>query len=134
MGTLAAQHTVGRIFDTDWTIANVAKLLKFNAARGMLRSGPATGGRLAIQLNYLRTVSARHLPTGVIVTFTREEEGNCWHAALCFADLDHYLPWNDAIAEEWLTALFGADRPRVLESFDPAPDASVPVRHFRLPA
>jgi hypothetical protein len=134
MKTLAAQHTVGRIFDTDWTIANVAKLLRSNAARGMLRSGAVTGGRLAIQLNYLRTVSARHLPTGVIVTFTRDEEGNCWHAAFCFADLDHYLPWNDAIAEEWLAALFGADRPRVQESVDAAAAAASPVRHFRLPA
>jgi hypothetical protein len=130
MSTLAAQHTVGRIFDTDWSIPNIAKLLKFNAARGMVRSGASTGGRLAIQLNYLRTVSARHLPTSAVVTFTREEEGNCWHAAICFADRDHYLPWNDAVAEEWLAALFGADRPRVQESAD----AAGPVRHFKLPA
>jgi hypothetical protein len=27
--------------------------------------------------------------------------------------LDHYLPWNDALAEEWLAALFLRDRPRV---------------------
>ena len=134
MGTLAAQHTVGRIFDTDWTIANVAKLLRFNAARGMLRAGAVTGGRLAIQLNYLRTASARHLPTGVAVTFTRDEEGNCWHAALCFADRDHYLPWNAAIAEQWLAALFGADRARVQESVEAAPNAAIPVRHFKLPA
>ena len=128
MSTLAAQHTVGRIFDTDWSIANIAKLLKFNAARGMVRSGAATGGRLVIQLNYLRTVSARHLPTGAVVTFTREEEGNCWHAAICFADLNQYLPWNDAVAEEWLAALFGADRPRLQESVD----AGGVVRHFKL--
>jgi len=130
MGTLAPQHQVGRIFDTDWTIANVAKLLKFNASRGMIRSGPATGGRLAIQLNYLRTCSARHMVSGAVVTFTREEEGNCWHAAICFADLNHYLPWNDAVAEEWLAALFGAERPRVTESAD----AGGVVRHFKLPA
>jgi hypothetical protein len=130
MGSLAPQHQVGRIFDTDWTVANVAKLLKFNAARGMVRSGPATGGRLVIQLNYLRTVSARHMPTGAVVTFTREEEGNCWHAAICFADANHYLPWNNAVAEEWLAALFGADRPRLVESVD----AGGVVHHFKLPA
>ena len=129
MEPLAPQHTVGRIFDTDWTIANVAKLLKFNAARGMLRSGPATGGRLAIQVNYIRTVSARHLPSKSVVTFTREEEGDCWHLALCFADLNQYLPWDDAVAEEWLAAFFGDDRPRLQESADP----SGLSRHFRLP-
>ena len=134
MSTLAPQHTVGRIFDTDWSIANVVRLLKSNAARGMLRAGPVTGGRLEIQLNYLRTVSARHLPSGVTVTFTRDEEGNCWHAAICFADRDHYLPWNDGVAEEWLSALFGADRPRVRESVDAAPNPAIPVRHFKLPA
>jgi hypothetical protein len=128
MSGLAPQHTVGRIFDTDWTIANVAKLLKFNAARGMVRRGVATGGTLAIQTNYVRTVSARHLPTNAVVTFTREEEGNCWHAAICFADLNQYLPWNDAVAEEWLAELFGAERPRVLESVD----AGGVVRHFKL--
>ncbi len=130
MGSLAPQHQVGRIFDTDWTVANVAKLLKFNAARGMVRSGPATGGRLVVQLNYLRTVSARHMPTGAVVTFTREEEGNCWHAAICFADRDQYLPWNAAVAEEWLAALFGADRPRLVESVD----AGGVVHHFKLSA
>lgn len=128
MSGLAAQHQVGRIFDTDWTIANVAKLLKFNAARGMVRRGVATGGTLAIQLNYLRTVSARHMPTSVVVTFTREEEPNCWHAAICFADRNQYLPWNDVVAEEWLTALFGEDRARLVESAD----AGGVVRHFRL--
>jgi hypothetical protein len=127
--SLAPQHTVGRIFDTDWSIANIAKLLKFNAARGMLRAGPVTGGRLAIQLNYLRTASARHLPTGIVVTFTRDEEGNCWHAAIVFADLTDYRPWNESVAEQWLKALFGADRARLQESVDASG-----VRHFRLPA
>uniref|UniRef100_Q01NY4 Uncharacterized protein n=1 Tax=Solibacter usitatus (strain Ellin6076) TaxID=234267 RepID=Q01NY4_SOLUE len=130
MGPLEPRHLVGRIFGTDWTVANVAKLLKFNAARGMVRSGPATGGRLVIQANYLRTVSARHLPSGAVVTFTCEEEGNFWHAAICFADLNQYLPWNAAAAEEWLAALFGADRPRLQESVE----AGGVVHHFKLPA
>jgi len=130
MSGVAAQHTVGRIFDSDWTIANIAKLLKFNAARGMVRKRAAQGGELAIQLNYLRTTSARHMPTNAVVTFTREEEGNCWHAAICFADLTQYLPWNAAVAEEWLAALFGADRERVTENVD----AGGVVHHYRLPA
>jgi len=130
MGGLSAQHTVGRIFDTDWTIANIAKLLKFNAARGMIRSRAATGGELAIQLNYLRTVSARHMPTNAVVIFTREQEGNCWHAAICFADQKQYLAWNAPVAEEWLAALFGADRERVTETVE----AGGVVHHFKLPA
>jgi hypothetical protein len=130
MNELAPQHTIGRIFDTDWTIANVVKLLKFNAARGMVRNRPARGGELAILNHYLRTVSGHHLPTNVVVTFTREEEGNSWHAAIAFADLERYLPWNDAVAEQWLDALFGADRPRLVETADP----DGVVRHFRLPA
>ena len=42
----------------------------------------------------------------------------------------YYLPWNDAVAEQWLDALFGADRPRLEETADP----DGVVRHFRLPA
>jgi hypothetical protein len=96
----------------------------------MVRSGPATGGQLVIQTHYLRTVSARHLPSGAVMTFTREEEGNCWHAAICFADFNNYLPWNAAVAEEWLAALFGESRPLAEESVD----AGGVVHHFRVPA
>src|SRR5258708_2326482 len=41
---IAAPHTEGRIFGTDWSIANVAKLLRSNAGRGMWRQTGATGG------------------------------------------------------------------------------------------
>jgi hypothetical protein len=64
------------------------------------------------------------------VTFTRDEEGNCWHAAICFADLNNYLPWNAALAEEWLAELFGESRPLAQESVD----AGGVVHHFRVPA
>ena len=128
---LAPHHTIGRIYATDWTVAHVAKLLKFNAARGMIRAARTTGSDYALQQDYLRTCSARHLPSRTIVTFTREQQDNCWHAALASADINDYLPWDRATAEEWLAALFGDDLSRVYESPGPITD---PARHFRLPA
>ena len=127
---LAPRHTVGRIFGADWTIANVAKLLRFNASQGVLRAGPLTSGLREINENYFRRTSARHLPSGVTVTF-RRGDANHWQAGLCFADLERYLPWDDAVAEEWLTALFLQDRPRVVVSNE-ADSQFDPTRHFKL--
>jgi hypothetical protein len=127
---LGPQPTPGRIFGSDWTIGNVAKLLRFNAGQDFVRTGPLTGGLREIGENYLRRTSARHLPSGVTVTFRRDITGN-WHAALCFAELDHYLPWNDALAEEWLTGLFLQDRPRVRDVTEDTPHPAT-VRHFKL--
>jgi hypothetical protein len=127
---LDPQHTVGRIFGTDWTIVNVARLLRFNAGQDIVRAGPLTGGLREINENYLRKTSARHLPSGVAVTFRRDATRN-WHAELCFANLDRYLPWNDALAEEWLTALFLQDRPYVLEAPEAASQPNT-IRHFKL--
>jgi hypothetical protein len=66
----------------------------------------------------------------VTVTFRRDLTRN-WHAKLCFAGLDHYLPWNDALAEEWLTALFLQDRPRVRDVTEGTPHPAT-TRHFIL--
>jgi hypothetical protein len=129
---LAPQPPLGRIFGSDWTIANVAKLLRFNAAQDFVRAGPLTGGLREIGENYLRRTSAQHLPSGVTVTFRRDITRN-WHAELCFAGSGHYLPWNDALAEEWLTALFLQDRPRVRDVTEGTAHPS-PVRHFKLVA
>ena len=139
---LGPQPIPGRIFGSDWTIANVAKLLRFNAGQDFVRVGPLTGGMRDISDSYHRKTSARHLPSGVTVTFRRDITGN-WHAELCFSGLDHYLPWNDALAEEWLAALFLHDRPRVLDvTLDVTPDFTPDVtedthkpgaiRHFKL--
>ena len=122
--------TLGRIFGSDWTIANVAKLLHFNAGQDFVRAGPLTGGLREINENYLRKTSARHLPSGVTVTLRRDSTGN-WHAELCFAGVDHYLPWNDALAEEWLTALFLENRRRVRAVTECASPPNA-VRHFEL--
>ena len=111
---LETRHKLGRIFGTDWTIANVAKLLRFNAAQGSLRTGTLTGVARDVNQSYQRTTSARHLPSGVAVSLQRDAAGN-FHAEICFAGLDHYLPWSDAVAEEWLAALFLEHRPRVKE-------------------
>lgn len=87
----------------------------------------------AVNQYYLRTVSARHLPTGVSLIFMRLE--NCWYASLCFAGADGYLPWNADVAEQWLSALFGQDRPRVREEAIAASGEvrNPSVRQFTLP-
>src|SRR5690348_12850130 len=114
---IAAPHTEGRTFGTDWSIVNVATLLRANAARGTWHPTGATGGTLAkVNQNYIRTVSARHLPTSVSLIFMRLKDENCWYASLCFADDDDYLPWKEDVAERWLCALFGEDRPRLIEN------------------
>ncbi len=128
--SLDPQSTLGRIFGSDWTIANVAKLLRFNAGQDFVRAGPLTGGLREIGENYLRRTWARHLPSGVTVTFRRDITGN-WHAEIFFAGLDHQLPWNEALAEKWLVALFLQDRPRVRDVTEGAPQPN-PVRHFEL--
>ena len=124
--------TIGRIYGTDWTIANVAKLLRFNASQGFLRPGPQTGGMREVDQNYRRTTAARHLPSAVAVTFRRDAASN-WHAELCFANLDSYLPWDDAVAEEWLNALFLEHRPNVREVVEEA-GPGTRVRYFVLAA
>jgi hypothetical protein len=125
----AAPRTLGRIFDTDWSVANVARLLRANAGRGVWRPAGATGGSTwSVNQYYLRTVSARHLPSGVSLIFMRLERENCWYLSLCFAGADELLPWNPEAAELWLWALFGEDRPRVRE----APGVSPSARQFTL--
>ena len=94
----ATPLTEGRVFDSDWSIANVARLLRANAGRGVWRSDPANNGSTrSVNQYYLRTVSARHLPTGVSLIFMRLAPENCWYASLCFADADGVLPWNPEI-------------------------------------
>ena len=120
----------GRIFGTDWSIANVATLLRSNAGRGAWReTGPAGGYTPQINRNYLRTVSIRHLPSNLSVIFLRLAEAKCWYASLCFADNEEdYLPWNPEVAEQWLWALFDVDRPRAVEDAVVNPS----VHQFRL--
>ncbi len=125
----AAPKTLGRTFDTDWSIANVAKLMRANANRGVWRSTQTTGGSTGVvNQNYLRTVSARHRPSGASLIFLRLEAEQCWYLSLCFvASGTAFAPWNGGLAEEWLWALFGEDRPRLVE------DAANPnVRQFTL--
>jgi hypothetical protein len=125
----AAPRTEGRVFDTDWSVGNVARLLRTNAGRGEWRNTTATGGSTgSVNQYYLRTVSARHLPTGVSLIFMRVAPENYWYASLCFAGENGYLPWNQETAELWLQALFGEDRPRVREDLD----ASHNARRFTL--
>jgi hypothetical protein len=112
---IAGPRTEGRTLGTDWSIANVAKLLRSNAAAGAWDiSRPTSGCRAEVNQYYLRKVSAKHLPTNVALIFMRLANQSCWYASLCFASVDDYLPWNEEAAEQWLWALFGENRPRVL--------------------
>jgi hypothetical protein len=128
---LEPRHKLGRIYGTDWTIANVAKLLRFNAAQGTRRGGTLTGVMREVNQAYLRTTSARHLPSGVAVSLQRDAAGN-YHAEICFAGLEHYLPWSEDVAEEWLDALFLEHRPRVREDVATG-SQSAACRLFTLP-
>jgi hypothetical protein len=126
---IAGPHTDGRTLGTDWTIANVAKLLRANARTGVWDSSCSTSGsRASANLYYVRKGSAKHLPTNVSLIFMRLAKQDCWYASLCFAEGDGYLPWNADAAEKWLWALFGEDRPRVSE--EAGENAS--VRQFTL--
>ena len=120
----ASSQTEGRIFGTDWSIANVARLLRANAGRGAWRASAATGGSTgSVNQYYLRTASACHLPSDASLIFMRLQRENCWYLSLCFA-----REWNAEAADAWLWALFGEDRPRVAET----PGAGPNVRQFTL--
>ena len=56
--TLDPRHTLGRIFGTDWTIANVAKLLRFNAAQGAVITAQGIGAAISTTLAGLVVVHA----------------------------------------------------------------------------
>ena len=125
----ASPRTEGRIFDSDWSIANVARLLRANAGRGVWRQADATAGSTrSVNQYYLRTVSARHLPSGASLIFMRLEPENCFYASICFAGAAGVLPWDADAAELWLWALFGEDRPHVRET----PGADPQIRQFTL--
>ena len=112
---IAGPHTDGRTLGTDWSIANVARLLRLNANTGAWDTSCSTSGSGAVvNQYYFRKGSAKHLPTNVSLIFMRLAKQSCWYASLCFAGADGYLPWNADAAEQWLWALFGEDRPQVL--------------------
>ena len=126
---VAAPRTQGRIFGTDWSIANVARLLRANAGRGVWRTAATSSGSTgSVNQYYLRTASAHHLPSEVSVIFMRLEQENCWYLSLCIGSADEVQPGNPETAELWLRALFGEDRPRVRE----APGLNPDVRQFTL--
>jgi len=104
-------------------------LLRFNADQDFVRAGPHIGGLREINENYLRRTSARHLASGVTVTFRRDLTGN-WHAEIFFAEADQYRPWNPALAEEWLAALFLHESPARMRSHG-MPAQPNTVRHAR---
>jgi len=107
----------GRVYGHQWSLENVARLLRFHASRGFL-----TGRDLRADAEYRLKCSARHIATECSVIFTRDnviEPGvgavRGWHASICFIGENCYRPWNDEIADRWLAALFLEDRPGVAE-------------------
>ena len=128
---VATGQTAGRTFGTDWSIANVATLIRSHAARGMWRRDSSSGGYTPkINESYLRAVSARHLPTSVSLIFLQMED--CWYASLCFCADGRLLPWNEAIAEQWLSALFGRDRALVQSTSEGADPGYASARQFTM--
>jgi hypothetical protein len=128
---IAEPRTEGRIFGNDWSITNVATLLRSNAARGVWRRSATPGGYTAtINRHYIRTVSAQHLPTNVSLIFMQLDDCRC--ASLCFSAAGGLLPWNENIAEQWLGALFGKDRPQVRSTAEGEHAGNGSVRNFTL--
>jgi hypothetical protein len=113
---IASPHTEGRVYGTDWSIVHVATLLRSDAGRGAWRLQATAGSSTSkANQNYLRTVSALHLPTNLSLIFMRLDDQRHWYASLCFASSDGHLPWNADVAERWLCALFGQERPEVFD-------------------
>jgi hypothetical protein len=128
----ATPRSAGRVFGTDWSIVNVATLLRSNAGRGVWRPSVTPGGYTPkINQHYIQTVSAQHLPTGVNVIFMQLDD--CWRASICFCADGELAPWNDGVAELWLRSLFGQDRPNARAADDGDPAANASVRNFILP-
>jgi hypothetical protein len=127
----AGPRTAGRVYGTDWSIANVATLLRSHAGRGVWhRTTPAGGYAAKSNQHYLQTVSALHLPTNVSLILMQLED--CWQASLCFCTEGEFAPWNDEVAELWLRALFGQDRPAVRTASDGEAPLTPSVRNFTL--
>lgn len=116
----------GRVYGPEWSLENVARRLIFEANRGFLR-----GVNLKEKNRYRRQCSARHRGSNSSVIFTRDDMPPAplgYHASLCFIGEETYEPWNEEIAERWLVALFGEDRPRVREY---SVDMVSPVGHAK---
>jgi hypothetical protein len=102
----------GRLYGREWSLENVARLLRYHAGRGfLLGQDPKADAR------YRQSCTARHAPTQTSVIFTRDNLGGSligWHASLCFIGINEYLPWDEETAGRWLRALYGDDLGRVV--------------------
>ena len=97
----------GRIYGPEWSLENVARRLRFEADRDFLR-----GIDPKADAEYRKKCSARHVPSRCSVILTRDNVRGCplgYHASICFIGESAYEPWNEATADRWLLALFGAD-------------------------
>ena len=118
---IAAPHTKGSHSEPTGQLSMWQRYSGLTRAGARCTPSEQQAAPAKVNQNYIRTVSARHLPTSVSLIFMRLEDENCWYASLCFADADNYLPWREDVAERWLRALFGEDRPRLIEDAGTAP-------------
>ena len=122
----------GRIYGPEWSLENVARRLRFEADRGFLR-----GVDLKADAEYRKKCSARHIPSRCSVILTRDDVAPApkgYHASICFIGETGYEPWNEATADRWLLALFGADvaHVRAYTAALTAVGRTKGVRHFLL--
>ena len=134
MSSIYAEFTKsrGRQYGSNWSIESIARILRLNAAKGFLR-----GVDPKLDAAYETACAARHLASHTSVIFTRDNvpwEQLGWHASLCFIGFEEYLPWDEETAEQWLAALYGEDRSRVMSHGSlSAVGQAKGVRHFMLP-
>jgi hypothetical protein len=99
-------------YGPEWSLENVARRLRFVADRGIAEGTDRERDRA-----YRTKCSAYHVPTCAKLIFVRSKFGGerpSYHVILGFCGEDGVpLPWNTILAERWLRALFGRDRPRV---------------------
>ena len=123
-----------REYGEDWSIERLASQLRMEADTGFMR-----GVDPRADIIYRNKCAARHRPSHLSVIFTRDKFLDStlmgYHASLCFIGEGTYLPWDDAMAEEWLCALYGDGRPRardVTAAFVSEIGQRKGVRHFFL--
>lgn len=108
-----------RNFDQHWLKFSIAKWMRNNAARSPTYNGLATAANQAL----IESMTARHLPSGTLIIFTRDagmhssgwwknpDYERCWHLSLSFHDpiTGEDGPKDTKLTEEWLDAFYGDD-------------------------
>lgn len=108
-----------RNFDQHWLRHNIAQWMRVNAMRSGTYDGLATESNRWL----MRSCTARHLPSGTLLIFTRDagmhssgwwknpDYERCWHLSLSFHDpiTGEDGPKDARLTDEWLEAFYGDD-------------------------